>query len=349
MDGRQILSTTLAGSLFPAERTRIVSVWRSDPVAIAFQKMISNNVLSVPVYDQMRRSFTHFLDMVDVVAFAVAHVTAHAPADLTQLMMDTPLLQTALCGEVSDLSKKNPFFPVESGAPVLEALNLMVKWGVHRIPIVDAEGELITIISQSQLSTFIYKYLRSFPPSLITQTAASIAACIPTTDQESSINTPTKVISVGLKDRAIDAFITMHQKRISGVAVIDDDGVIVGNISASDLKAIGYDGTLIARLFYPVSEFLRLIHPNKSGESSSNSSDTQAEAARYAPPVVVLTTATFGAVLGTLVNTRIHRVYVVDDAMHPVGVIGHAEILRAVQASISYSRGSTYHDSTLYF
>jgi len=335
--------STPAGSLFPAERTHIESVWRSDPVSKAFQKMITNQILSVPVYDQTKRSFAHFLDMVDVVAFAVSRV-ASPPADLTKLM-DVPLLQTVNCGDVADLSKRNPFFPVESSAPLLEALNLMVKWGVHRLPIVDAEGELITIITQSQLSTFIYKYLTSFSPSLSQQTAASIAVSISITEEkefEGENKSASKVISVGLSDRTIDAFIAMHEKRVSGVAVVDGSGTIVGNISASDLKAIGNDGTLLPRLFYPVSEFLALIHPIKDTTPKQSPGG-----ARYAPPVVVPTTATFGMVLGTLVNSHIHRVYVVDDEQRPVGVIGHAEILRAVQASLQ-ANGS-YHDSTLYF
>jgi len=315
-------------------------VWRSDSVATAFQKMINNNILSVPVYDQVRRSFTHFIDMVDVVAFAVARVTEQqASSDFIQFM-DIPLLQTVNCGEVSDLSKRDPFFPVESGAPLLEAMNLMVKWGVHRIPIVDAEGELMTIISQSQLSAFIYKYLSSFSPSLFKQTAASIA--IPVIEQGTSTNIPAKVISVGLRDRAIDAFITMHEKRISGVAVIDDDGIIVGNVSASDLKAIGHDGILLTRLFYPVSEFLKLICPHGNTEPSSELSrdEKQTQALRYTPPAIVPTTATFGAVLGTLVLARIHRVYVVDEQRHPVGVIGYAEILRAVYDDLLRTTGS---------
>lgn len=53
----------------------------------------------------------------------------------------------------------DPFLPVESTAPTLEALNLMVKWGVHRIPIVDAEGELITVLSQSQMVAFMYPFV----------------------------------------------------------------------------------------------------------------------------------------------------------------------------------------------
>jgi CBS domain-containing protein len=339
MDGRELLITTPAGSLFP-ERNNIVCVCRSDPVAIAFQKMMSNNILSVPVYDQVRRSFTHFLDMVDVVAFAVGHIKAQQAPDLT-CFMDTPLLQTVSCGEVSDLSKRNPYCPVEGGAPLIEALHLMVKWGVHRIPIVDSEGELITIISQSQLSTFVYKYLYNFPNSLIKQTAASIATAISIENQESTTNA-FGVISVGLQDRAIDAFIKMHEKRVSGVAVLNDEGAIVGNISASDLKAIGFDGTLLTRLYYPVSEFLRLIHP------PTKTTNGIPQEARFAPPAVVLPTATFGAVLGSLVNSHIHRVYVVDDENRPTGVVGYAEILRAVQDSLLQPyKGPTFHQSSL--
>lgn len=52
----------------------------------------------------------------------------------------------------------DPFFPVDSSAPLLEALHLMVKWGVHRIPVVDSEGVLITIISQSQITAHMYHY-----------------------------------------------------------------------------------------------------------------------------------------------------------------------------------------------
>jgi hypothetical protein len=69
--------------------------------------MINNSILSVPVYDQFRQNFTLFLDMVDVVAFAVSRVT-HPPTDPTQLM-DVPLLQTVNCGEVSDLSKRSKY------------------------------------------------------------------------------------------------------------------------------------------------------------------------------------------------------------------------------------------------
>lgn len=90
---------------------------------------------------------------------------------------------------------------MDSGAPLLEALHLMVKWGVHRIPVVDSDGELITILSQSQVTshmypsfllyvmydTFIhvpiYRYLWCFDALLLKKTASSLASGI--TDHDS--------------------------------------------------------------------------------------------------------------------------------------------------------------------
>lgn len=34
------------------------------------------------------------------------------------------------------------------------------------------------------------------------------------------------------------------------------------------------------------------------------------------------------------INTKIHRAYVVDEKQRPVGVIGHGEILKAVETSL---------------
>lgn len=328
MEAKQLLINSTAGSIFPG-RPNIVYVTRTDPVSVAFQKMIDNKILSVPVYDRAKNCFTCFLDMVDVVAFSVKQfVDTQTSGDINKLLA-TPLFKTATCGEVSDLSRRNPFLPVESSAPVLEALNLMVKWGVHRIPVVDAEGELITVLSQSQVVTFVFKYLHLFNPALLQKPADSFAAA--TGKPENGSGSPgegNKVVSVNTKDRAIDAFIAMHDKRVSGVAVVDDDGKIVGNISASDLKTIGYDGTLIARLFYPVSKFLKLIASHGHIPSPGHPPPPAA------PPVVAHRDTSFRALIGTLVNARIHRVYVVDDENRPAGVVGFSEVLRAVQQSL---------------
>lgn len=59
--------------------------------------------------------------------------------------------------------------------------------------------------------------------------------------------------------------------------MVDDKDKLVGNISVSDLKVflvgiacsnkqqiVGFDGAMLARLYYPVSQFLKLLSKNRS-------------------------------------------------------------------------------------
>lgn len=48
------------------------------------------------------------------------------------------------------------------------------------------------------------------------------------------------------------------------------------------------------------------------------------------------------------VNTKIHRVYVVDEEDHPLGVIGHGEILKAVESSLDRKHPLTKAESTYF-
>jgi len=300
----------------------------------------------VPVYDRSRGSFSCFLDMVDVVAFCVKHCTdipGNPHQEDEQKLLHTPLFCTKTCGEVADLSRRNPFLPVESQAPLLEVISLMVNWGVHRIPVVDAEGEMVTILSQSRVVSFLYKYIRSFSLSLLHTPAAALLPT--TTNNLSSLPfsekhercgccRPQRVVTVRTTDRAIDGFITMHDNCVSAVAVVDEKGRITANLSASDVKAVGYDGTFITRLFRPIPEFLRLVAAQAAFSQNCTLPPTPL------PTAIVTADSSFLSVVGMLVNRRIHRVYVVDDVMHPIGVIGYREILRAVECAVKAPRST---------
>ena len=65
-----------------------------------------------------------------------------------------------------------------------------------------------------------------------------------------------KVITINQAEKAVEAFKAMHKHGVSAVAVVDDNGLLVGNISNTDLKVIGYDAALLSQLFIPITEFL---------------------------------------------------------------------------------------------
>jgi len=299
--GMNLLRSTTVGSLFPDHPSgEIICFSKNDSLATTFQALAEHRILSAPVYDPVHRTHNAFVDMVDIVSFLVTEYSEQEISDLHSLHS----FMHAKCGSVSDLSGRDPFLPVESMAPLLTAISKMVQWRVHRIPVVDSEGELVTVITQSHVVKFLYQnmYLFGNLPNL-------------TVEELKMFHAP--VVSVSLDHKGFEAFKAMHDNRVSAVAVVDYDDKLVGNISVSDLKIIGFDGTMLARLYYPISQFLKLLAKDKG-------SNTVEE------PACVSLQSQFREVVGKLVQTRIHRVYLTDDSGAPTGVITQHEVLNAL-------------------
>jgi CBS-domain-containing membrane protein len=60
-------------------------------------------------------------------------------------------------------------------------------------------------------------------------------------------------------DTAMNAFIQMRDSNVSGLAIVDDDGVLTGSISVRDLRGIGVDGPFFSRLFRTVKDFKETV------------------------------------------------------------------------------------------
>lgn len=299
--GKHLLESTRVGSLFPDHPSgEIISFSKNDPLANVFKGLAECNILSAPVYDPQHRAHNAFIDMVDIVSFLVNEYSEQELADLHSLNS----FINAKAGSVADLSGRDPYLPVESMAPLLTALIKMVNWKVHRIPVIDSEGTLLSIITQSHVTKFLYQNMYLFG-TLSQQTVESLKMFY------------SPVVTISLDSKGIEAFKTMHEKRISAVAVVDTDGKLVGNISVSDLKVIGFDGSMLARLYYPVSQFLKLLAKDKGNDVVEE-------------PICASLQSEFREVVGKLVQSRVHRVYITDDNGVPTGVITQHEVLSAV-------------------
>ena len=141
-------------------------------------------------------------------------------------------------------------------------------------------------------------------------------------------------------DRAIEAFKIICDNQVSGIAIVDSNGKLVGNISASDLRVIffilfvsffffdfflflvqqqvGYDGKLMSKLLLSVQDFAKLIPKNTD----------------FPGPYCVRKTATVYDVVEIIRESRTHRVYVVDDEKHPIGVISLIDIIDLMLRSV---------------
>lgn len=124
-------------------------------------------------------------------------------------------------------------------------------------------------------------------------------------------------ISVKESAPALEAFKLMDSKQVTGLAITDDHGKLVGNISARDLKIfikhIDFD-----HLLQPVGEFVKELRQRAVDIKS--------------PTITVFGKTTFEMVVGKLAATKVHRLFVVDSetSFHPTRIISLADVLHVV-------------------
>ncbi|EGC32372.1 hypothetical protein DICPUDRAFT_92611, partial [Dictyostelium purpureum] len=226
----QKLYQVSVGSLFPNDSFEIFTVHSDYPVKDAFELMIKKKVLSLPVYDVQSRRFDKFIDMVDIVTFCVNHLSQKelSELDINFVFESKEIFQKFKIGDICDLSGRNAYCPVESSAPLKIAIDLMSKWNVHRVPIIDSDGGLISILTQSR----IVEYLQNHIDGL-----GNIEKAIGTLEDFGSKS----VVTIRNDRLVIDAFKLMHENGVSALPVVNQIGILVGNISVSDMKLVGYD------------------------------------------------------------------------------------------------------------
>jgi len=263
---------------------KLVKANTSDGVLDGFRLLIENKLLSIPLYSIEKQRYVGFMDIVDVLHHFLDTL------DETEVLAGFESFQNKLssvtCGDVSDLSGHNPYKAIDSSAPLQSAIHLICTWKVHRVPLVDINGNLQHVFSQSYLVKYLAKFIQLFP--FVSQTVSDL-----------KLGYKYKVIPVTATSLVKDAFNVMRDNKISGVGVVDDSNNLVGALSTSDLRAIGYTEELFPKCYLRVSEFLRLIGQHL---------------------VMVHPSDTIGRVAQIFSTTDVHRIFVVVDNK-PIGVI----------------------------
>eukprot|EP01132_Coremiostelium_polycephalum_P001168 gene1168-1479_t len=290
------------GSIFPTKTSEIFSVNSNDTVKNALKMMVQKKVLSLPVFDTTSRRFNKFVDMVDIVSFCMKNFSKKevSELDLTALMESREIFDTTKVADICDNSGRNPYKSVEAGAPLSIAIDLMVKWNVHRIPVIDAEGTLVSILTQSRVVDYINHHIDSMDGAKKLK--------------DIDIGTP-DVVTIRHTDLTWDAFRLIHDSNVSAVGVVDENSVLIGNVSVSDMKMIGFDGSLISRMYLPVETFIQMIP--KSPEIKS-----------FNTVLCVQENTTLEETMLKFNLSRVHRLYLVDNETKPLKVISQGDILK---------------------
>eukprot|EP00808_Paulinella_micropora_P011475 g42089.t1 len=168
---------------------------------------------------------------------------------------------------------------------------------VHRVAIFKEDGSISGIVSQTDVIRHIYHSLAS---------KRSLISFWETTVNELGMGL-TAPKTVHETDRTWDSFRVLSQSGLSGLGVVDEEGRLVANLSASDLRSL--KASEVERLKLPLKEFLK-------PEAKS--------------VVSIETSASLLECMKKLVYDKVHRVYVVDKKGAPTGVITLTDLLHLI-------------------
>lgn len=300
------------------QQEKIYTVRATDTVKHMLEVLYNFNIHSAPVMD-VEQGCLGLVDVLDLLDFLVHVATKPVESRVTpssQNLKDDDMdmlleraqewnattVSEAFGGAslVTKIKTRTPFLPCTYGAPLSAVFQNFAK-GIGRIPVVHKEQPhvITNILTQSAVNT----YLSEHPNLLGDERKKSVK-------ELGFIQGADKVVSVPETTITIDAFAIMKSKGLAGLGILNERGALVGCLSATDVKMVTQFKFKL--LLLPVLEFVKSV---RTGQSKPKS---------YL--VYVKEDATLEDVVMKLATERVHRLFVVGDHMHPVGVISLTDL-----------------------
>ncbi|ORZ24199.1 hypothetical protein BCR42DRAFT_480167 [Absidia repens] len=308
------------------ENQNVIEIDGNTPVEQACNVLIDNNISSAPVYTHVDpeankqaihggKTYDGFFDYADVIAYILL-VLRSTPEDESGSLEIRDIVKRALQGKqvpvslASDLSQKNPFYSILPEATLISAVEEF-SCGTHRVCVLKPDGQIKGILSQSTVVKYLYENKHQFP---------EIDAMMNKTLRELNLG-QTDVVSVNADSPVLDALSQMSKYAVSSVAVLGHMGVILGNISMTDVKHVlkSYHHRL---LWDTCFQFVSLIR-NQQGIDDGQD---------RLPVFDVRLDTTLGFSIAKLLATKSHRVWVTDERDRAIGVVSLTDVTVAISA-----------------
>jgi len=211
-----------------------------------------------------------------------------------------------LVHSLSKTRKINFFEPTDT---ILSGMQALYQKGTQRILVSQQDDSRRTrvyrLVSQMDMVKFLLKYTKELSSFLEKRICETNLQSIP--------GVIMAMITVdNTKETALDAFKKMWREGIHGIAVVDETGKLIGTLSSSDLR--GMNATKLQYILKSPLDFLKAMTAQSklSVSITCNPSNTLEE------------------VLVKAVTARVHRVWIVDSAQKPVGVVSLSDIIASI-------------------
>jgi len=277
------------------EERKIVKAQYEEEIPTLIQKMSEARVSSAVVEDS-NVGIIGFVDVVDILS-SVLEITSNS-TDITKERLHN-LKWEGLCysrqqsGALSNLSQLNPFLSVSKEATLLDVMKIFAK-GIHRLAVID-DKHLSNVISQSDITNFLATH-GNYANTKMGKPLGEVGLA------------PLGVKSVREDVNAVEVIRFMKNTKTTGVPIVNKNGQIIANFSATDLTGLNENNFHFLQL--PVMEFLVRMQGYPM------------------PPVVTKATDTVESCLLKFTVHKVHRVYFVDENLQPTGVCTLTDLMQ---------------------
>jgi CBS domain-containing protein len=285
--------------LSPRSTTGTIRLWKSgnavtvrddERVSRIFFKLVTEGFLSAPVLDQRGR-FVGTIDLLDLASFTVDlfDESKLQPTEdqWTFFLEKEHKFWDAKATDVLAKKRKQDSQPIFRGNSVLQAMEVFSSTGVHRLPVLDEFQNIVGICTQSMIV------------SLLSQGIDMMGDVrnIPVSAMHSDLCK--EVFTIKEDAKALEAFRLMIEKNVYGIAVVDNEGALVDNLSVRDLRGIGTNAAKFKRLYMPIKQFKELVRQEYPSQTPKL-------------PITVNDNDTFEKVVRLMDDGNIHRVFEVQ-------------------------------------
>lgn len=239
--------------------------------------------------------FLGIVDYLDFVCCLIKKLPKDEPLnDLDELEKVYKKVMNTEVGDICNFGGKNPYNPLGIDESCSKVISKFAK-GIHRIPLQDEKEELKMTISKTAFIQFLLPFFEADESGKKTVGELDLG--------------PKDLSTIKEDEAVINGFLEIEKRRIYALPVVDSEGKIVGNLSATDMKQFSKDHI---PSFTLDAKFWLKTHSEKSLK-----------------PVTCTKSTTFYEVLKTL--TQVHRVWIVDDNNKPIGVISQTDVFKHIK------------------
>ncbi|KAJ1898259.1 cell separation during budding [Kickxella alabastrina] len=318
------------------ENQQVIQVDSEASIEEACDTLIKHSIQSVPLYDSQSQTYVGMFDLHDLASYilskrASSSISTPSPPPSSKghhrqpsspLVMrsetSSPMFRAVArknsvgerVGRVSDMSHVNPFYSVLPETTVAQIASVFAK-GTHRVAVMESERTIRGILSQTRIVRYFFEHC-------VPQHTPNHTDAAPMISESEDRLLDRSLRSLGLVTRdvivakpttpVIQALSLLEQNHVSSLALVNDAGCILGNLSIADVKYLARDKALVNATCMELVQAVRFIQGMHDGKDRAAVFSVRPEATlRYA--------------LSKLVATGAHRVWITEP-----GSVNHSAV-----------------------